>query len=78
MNAGNSEALSRAQQMIRGIPAADADDRRAKLLARDPSGKSLFEDFIAQRGGGREPINGPTIAAAVLLDALDDGGAEIA
>lgn len=57
MTARNEEVLARLQAEVRSLPVASLGDRRAKLFAAGPDGKSLLDVIRAQHGMSETDVN---------------------
>lgn len=73
MNGTNAELLGQLVGLVRALPAGNADERRAALLAPSLEGPSLVDQFRARHQVGSHDITGSPFRPEELLGALHDG-----
>ncbi len=72
MNAANAETLAELVALVRKLPAHNPTDRRAALLAPDPTGRSVIDRFRARQSSGSGDVSGTPWSPRQLLGALHD------
>lgn len=70
MNAGNAELLSALTAVVRDLPGATPEERRAWLLRPDESGRSVIDHFRARHSSDAGDVSGAPIKPGQLLGAL--------
>ncbi len=73
MNGTNAELLGQLVGLVRALPAGNADERRAALLAPTQQGPSLVDEFRARHQVAPHDITGSPFRPEDLLGALHDG-----
>lgn len=69
MNAANAESLNELVGIVRELPAADRDRRRALLLAPGSDGRSIVDRFRARQASRAGDVDGPPFTPEQLLGA---------
>jgi transcriptional regulator with XRE-family HTH domain len=71
MNSYHAELLRSVLSRVSAIVADTPAQRRERILAPGPDGRTLYEALLAERGRQRG-VNAPTVPPEQLVDALHD------